>query len=123
MNYVLILNKTKGTTLGYAKIADSFFSRFRGLMLKRELKYGLVLKLPDERSKYGSSIHMFFVRFPLDILFADSKKNVVDLVSIKPWKTYTPKNPARYIIEMEEGTIKKSNTQIGDHLSFVCDRS
>ncbi|MBM4240269.1 MAG: DUF192 domain-containing protein [Euryarchaeota archaeon] len=123
MKYVLIVNKTKGTELGYADIADSFFSRFKGLMLKKNLERGLILKLPHERSRRGSSIHMFFMRISLDIIFTDSQKKVVDTVSIKPWKTYTPRAPAKYVIELEEGGIKASATEIGDQLDFTCEMS
>lgn len=121
MNYVLLVNKTKGTKLGNAKIAHSFFSRFKGLMLKKDLDYGLILTLPDGRSRQGSAIHMFFMRIPLDIIFLDSRRTVVDLVSIEPWKTYTPKKPAKYIIEMKEGSISASKTEIGDHVDFTCE--
>ena len=43
------------------------------------------------------------------------------MVSIEPWKTYTPKAPAKYVIEMEEGTINTFNLQIGDELDFTQD--
>ena len=120
---VMVLNVTKGTQVGESDIADTFFSRLRGTMFKNKLERGLILKLPNTRSRSGSAIHMFFVRFPLDIIFADSNKKVVDIVSIDPWKTYTPKKPAMYVIEMEKGTIKSSKTEIGDELDFTCERA
>lgn len=118
--YLTVINKTKKTVLGESEIADTFFSRLRGTMFKKELERGLILKLPNDRSRNGSAIHMFFVRFPLDIIFVDSNKKVVDTVSIDPWKTYTPKKPAKYVIEMGKGTIKASETKIGDQLDFTC---
>lgn len=123
MSYIFIVNKTKGTTLGYADMADSFLSRFRGLMLKKNLERGLILKLPGGRSRRASGIHMFFMRIPLDIIFLDSQKRVVDAVSIDPWKTYTPQAPASYVIEMGRGVIGASKTQIGDELNFTCDQA
>ncbi len=120
---VMVLNVTKGTQVGESDIVDTFFSRLRGTMFKNKLERGLILKLPNTRSRSGSAIHMFFVRFPLDIIFADSNKKVVDIVSIDPWKTYTPKKPAMYVIEMEKGTIKSSKTEIGDELDFTCERA
>ncbi|MDI6643872.1 MAG: DUF192 domain-containing protein [Methanobacteriaceae archaeon] len=121
MNFVLIVNKSKGNKLGYAKIADTFFSRFKGLMLKKEIERGLILKLPKERGRRSAGIHMFFMKFPLDIIFANSKKEVVDLVTVDPWETYNPKQPAQYIIELKKGIINKTNTELGDELDFVCD--
>jgi uncharacterized membrane protein (UPF0127 family) len=119
----MVINRTKSTVLGESEIADTFFSRLRGTMFKKELKRGLILKLPNTRSRSGSAIHMFFVRFPLDIIFADADRKVVDVVSIDPWKTYTPKKPAKYVIEMEEGTIESSCTEIGDELDFTCENA
>lgn len=120
IKYFMVINRTKNTILGESEIADTFFSRLRGTMFKKKLERGLILKLPNDRSRSGSAIHMFFVRFPLDIIFADSNKKVVDMVSIDPWKTYTPKKSAKYVIEMEKGTIESSGTEIGDELDFTC---
>lgn len=121
MSYVVLLNKSKGTNLGKLDLADSFMSRFLGLMFRKDLERGLILKLPSSRSRRGSAIHMFFMRFPLDIIFTDADKKVVDIVSIEPWKTYTPKAPAKYVIEMEKGTINNFNLEIGDELDFTRD--
>lgn len=119
MKSLILVNKTKGTNMGKLNIADSFMSRLMGLMFKKNIGGGLILKLPSTRSRRGSAIHMFFMRIPLDIIFADETKEVVDMVSIGPWKTYTPKAPAKYVIEMEKGTIKNYNLEIGDELDFT----
>ncbi|AUB60815.1 MAG: DUF192 domain-containing protein [Methanobacterium sp.] len=121
MSYVFIVNKTKGTNLGNADVANSFFSRFKGLMMVKKLEMGLILKLPSDRSRRASGIHMFFMRIPLDVVFADSDKKVVDTVTLDPWTTYTPVAPARYVIELEIGKIAESNTEIGDELDFACE--
>jgi hypothetical protein len=123
MSYVFIVNKTKGTNLGNADVADSFFSRFKGLMMVKKLERGLILKLPSDRSRRASGIHMFFMRIPLDVVFADSDKKVVDVVTLDPWTTYTPVAPARYVIELEKGKLTESNTQIGDELDFTCEHA
>ena len=121
MSYVFIVNKTKGSNLGNADVADSFFSRFKGLMMVKNLERGLILKLPSDRSRRASGIHMFFMRIPLDIVFADSDKKVVDTVTLDPWTTYTPVAPARYVIELEKGKLTESWTEIGDELDFTCE--
>ena len=64
---------------------------------------------------------MFFMRFPLDIIFLDEDKKIVDMVSIKPWKTYTPKAPSKYVIELEEGSINKYKLEIGHEMDFTLD--
>jgi hypothetical protein len=118
---LLIVNKTKGTNLDGAEIANSFFSRFRGLMLRKNLERGLILKIPVGRGRRGSAIHMFFMRIPLDLIFLDEAKIVVDTVTLKPWQTYTPRAPARYVIEFKTGVINNSSTEIGDELDFTCE--
>jgi len=119
-SYVLIENKTKRSSIGRANIADSFFSRFKGLMLKKKLEKGLILKLPSQRGRRAAGIHMFFMRMPLDLIFVDNGKRVVDVATLDPWQTYTPIASARYIIEVEKGKLKDSHTEIGDELDFIC---
>ena len=119
MKQVVLLNKSKGINLGKFDLADSFMSRFRGLMFRKDFERGLILKIPSSRSRHGSAIHMFFMRFPLDIIFVDEYKKIVDMVSIEPWKTYTPKVPSKYVIEMEQGAIKNFKLEIGDELDFT----
>jgi uncharacterized protein len=121
MSHVFLLNKSKEINLGKLALADSFLSRFMGLMFRKDPEKGLILKLPSSRSRRGSSIHMFFMRFPLEIIFLDEDKKIVDMVSIKPWKTYTPKAPSKYVIELEEGSINKYKLEIGDEMDFTLD--
>jgi len=121
LKHFVLINKTKGTNLGKIEVADSFMSRFLGLMFRANVNNGLILKLPSSRSRHGSAIHMFFMRFPLDIVFADPEKKIVDMVSIDPWKTYTPKAPAKYVIELKKGSIEKFSLEINDELDFTLD--
>lgn len=103
-------------------MANSFLSRFMGLMFKGSIERGLVLKIPEGRGRRGSGIHMFFMRIPLDVLFLDQDKVVVDKAHLKPWQMYNPKEPARYVIELEEGTLASSGTEVRDELDFTCDQ-
>jgi uncharacterized protein len=52
--------------------ADTFFKRFLGLMGRRETAYGLYLKPCD-------SIHMFFMRFPIDAVFTDKAGRIMSI--------------------------------------------
>ena len=77
MKELKIVNKDKEITISdNSGIADSFFSRARGLMFSQPKD--LVLVSPVESIKH-SSIHMLFMRFPIDILWLDSEKRVVDI--------------------------------------------
>ncbi len=64
-------------------------------------------------------LHMFFVIFPIDVLFINKNKKVVDLKeSFRPFTFYTPKAKAKYVVELPKGTIKKSKTKLNDIVSF-----
>ena len=48
------------------ELADSFFSRLRGLMFRRRLKEGCGLLLAP-----CNSVHMLFMRFAIDVIYLD----------------------------------------------------
>lgn len=115
----MIINETKGRSWhGRVKLADSFFKRFRGLMLVRGINYALVFVLPTE-TKAHASIHMFFMLSDIDIIWLDSTRRVVDFKTARKWRLYTPKNPARYIIEGPVGLIRALEVEEGDLISWT----
>jgi hypothetical protein len=100
------------------KFAKTFFEKFKGLMLESEknFDYALIFVLGSE-TRIGASVHMLFVFFPIDIIFLDENKKVVDKASLKPWVlNYTPKKPAKYLIEMPKSMGNK--IKIGDKLEW-----
>ena len=113
-----LINKTKKRIIiGEVKIAKTHAQRMRGLMFRAKPNYALILCMPKE-SRIGSAIHMMFVFYPLDVLFLDSKKQVVDKVlGLKPFAlNYVPKRAAKYVVELPEGLGKKAG--IGDLLQW-----
>lgn len=65
-----------------------------------------------------SSIHMFWMRFPLDVLYVDKHHRVVRVQrNIRPWRVGPLRTPgAKYVVELGVGAIDRSNTEIGDQL-------
>ena len=62
---------------------------------------------------------MLMVFYPIDVLFLDKDRKVVELKeNFRPFAFYTPKNNAQYIIELPKNTVKKSKTKLGDKISF-----
>lgn len=61
---------------------------------------------------------MFFMRFPIDVLYLDRSHTVVRAQrEIRPWRIgplYT--KGARFVIELPAGTIARTGTAVGDHL-------
>ncbi|NJE01026.1 DUF192 domain-containing protein [Thermococcus sp. JdF3] len=114
----MLINETKERTWhGPVKLADSFFKRFRGLMLVRHVNHALVFVLPTE-TRANASIHMFFMLSDIDVIWLDSTRRVVDFKTARKWRLYTPRKPAKYIIEGPVGIIKTLDVEEGDLISW-----
>jgi len=101
--------------LSKAKLCKNHFSKALGLMFSRKNKT-LIFIFDKEKI---ISLHMFFVFYPIDVLFLDKNKKVVQIKeNFKPFRIMIPKKPAKYIIELPNNTIKKTNTKVGDTIRF-----
>jgi uncharacterized protein len=113
----MIKNTSKKSILAKESvICKSIFSKAKGLMFSKRIKdKGLVFIFSKEKRH---SLHMLFVFFPIDVLWLNKKKKVVDMKeNFKPFSLIAkPKQKASYIIELPTGTIK--NTRIKDKISF-----
>ena len=96
----------------------TFFSRLRGFMFRRAMRPDEALLMVEPRqSQVGTSIHMFFVRFPLGVVWLDNAGRVVDKVEALPWRPYyAPRGPARYILETHPNFLPR--VAVGDVLAF-----
>ncbi|MDP4092478.1 MAG: DUF192 domain-containing protein [Bacillota bacterium] len=110
-----IVNLTRNKSLADNCIhADSFLSRFKGLMLKKNISPGSGLLI-----KPCSSIHMFFMRFSIDVIFIDRDNVIIHTMSgIKPWHVSPFIKGSKSVLELPEGTIVITGTNKGDKISF-----
>ena len=110
-----ITNETRGTTLAdRAVVASNFFTRLRGLMFRRELPAGEALVF-----NRNSSVHTFWMRFPIDVLFTDRQDVVVGFrEAMPPHRPYAGARGAYRTVELPAGTIAQTGTQHGDQLRF-----
>jgi uncharacterized membrane protein (UPF0127 family) len=122
----MIINKTKNTILAKEiEIADNSGKRARGLMFRDSLpeNQALLMVFPKDSNH---KIWMFGMKFPLDLVFLDSGKRVIEIhKNIKPmnlnprtWKTYCSGKHAKYVLELYPGTVKKTRTEPGDLIGF-----
>ena len=91
-------------------------------MFSKSLKYNEALLIINNRESMIDSIaHMFFVFYPIAIIWLDSSKKVVDIKTrARPFTPFIkPKKPAKYILELPVG--KAELIKIGDKLSFTKD--
>lgn len=105
------------------KFADSFWRRFKGLMFERKenFNYALIFELGN-KTRIEGSIHMLFVFFPIDVVYLDEEKGVIEIAkNIKPWTlNYTPKKPAKFFIELPAG--KAERISLEDRLEWQIKR-
>ncbi len=109
---MIIVHKPSGKTiLTQVKYANSFLDRTIGLMFIPEMKGfdGLILEPCN-------SIHNFFVRFAIDVVFMDRDNKVVKIIrNFKPWRVSGIYLKAKKVLEMEAGKLD-SDVQVGDEL-------
>jgi uncharacterized membrane protein (UPF0127 family) len=110
-----VLNKTKDTVVADdVTLATSMWSRFWGLMGKKAL--------PNDRGLLidpCSSIHMFFMRFPLDVVFLDDEGRVTKVVEgIGPWRMALG-GGGKKALELAVGAASAASVEVGDELAVV----
>ena len=112
-----IKNLTKNKIIAKNSIfLDDNFSKFIGLMLSKKQNRALIFKFNKEKI---ISLHMIFVFYPIDVLFLNKNKIVVDKKeNFKPFTFYKSRKKSMYAIEMPGGIIKKTKTEIGDKIGF-----
>lgn len=110
-----IINKTNSNILAdNVKIANTPFSRIKGLLGKGKFSQGEALILDP-----CNSIHMLFMRFPIDVLFVGKDNRVAKAIpSIKPFQITPIYFKAKFAIELPVGTIQSTSTQQGDCLTL-----
>ena len=111
-----IINSTKNTTVcEQVELADSAWSRLVGLLGRDSLPDGHGLVITQCRS-----IHMFFMRFAIDVVFVDKDNKAIGIVKrIRPFGHSPYYFRASAAIELPAGGIDKSRTEKGDVLAFV----
>jgi uncharacterized membrane protein (UPF0127 family) len=112
---VKIFNLTKNTLLAEnAMLADNPFSRTKGLLGRKGLNPGEALVL-----KPCNSIHTFFMRFPIDVIFVNRQLKVVAAIpALKPYRLSRIYFSAGMAIELPTGGLALSSTAVGDTLFF-----
>jgi len=63
--------------------------------------------------------HMFFVFFTIDMVFLDDKNRVIELKEyFRPFHWYVAKKPHRFVLELDEGDIRRFSIKLGDRVVF-----
>lgn len=96
------------------KMADNFFTRSIGLLSKKSLSEGEGLII-----KPCCSIHTFFMRFAIDVIFVNKKNEVIALYeNVSPWRVLPIHPTSYYVIELPAHSISNKNINKGDLISL-----
>jgi hypothetical protein len=100
-------------------LGESFIQRFMGLMGRASMGQGDGLYLPS------SSIHMMFMRFPIDALFVSradgaGRRTVVGVrPDLPPWRGLVmPVRGAEGVVELPAGTLASLGVAVDDEVVF-----
>lgn len=118
--HLVLRDASRGTVVANRVTSGTgFWQRFWGLMGRSSLGPGEGLYLPV------SSIHMLFMRFPIDALFVSAPdpggtRRVAGMRhALPPWRGLVmPVRGAAGVVELPAGTLAQSGLQPGDAVRF-----
>lgn len=108
-----VFNRTRNLMLvSQGEVAANLWTRFRGLMGRRELSEGFGLLLRHE-----SAIHTFGMRVPIDVVYLDANGKILRQTEVMPPARLGPLvRGVRDVLELPAGTLARTQTRVGDLL-------
>lgn len=103
-------------------VANNFFARFKGLMLRKALGAGEGLLLTKTKQ-----IHTLWMVFSIDVVYlkkiGEDQYQIVDLEkNMKPWSFGKYKKKATDILELKQGIIEKYQIRIEEKIIIVSEK-
>lgn len=117
---VKIVDRSTGKVLvESARWCRSSLCRLLGLQFRRRLKPGEALLLVMAKESIAqTSIHMFFVFFPIAAIWINKAGKITSAQLAKPWRPYyASPEPAKYVLEISPTFLKE--IKVGDEVDFV----
>ena len=108
-----LINSSKGLELAAdLRCAKGFYARGKGLLGRSNLPTGEGLWILR-----CTSIHTFFMRFAIDVVFVD-KNLIVKAIfqNVQPWRMTMPAWTASSVFELPAGTLARCPTEVGDQM-------
>jgi uncharacterized protein len=92
-------------------VAHTMFARMRGLLGKRGLDSGEGLLI-----RPAPSIHTFFMRFPIDVVFLSRQGEVLKVAErVPPWRARSCRH-SYAVLELAAGEAGRRGIALGDRL-------
>jgi len=105
-----------------AEVVSAFAEREKGLMFRESLGDDKgMLFIFEEEGLY--SFWMKNMRFPLDIIWLDLNKKIVDIKeNVMPCsgscEILSPENKAKYVLEVNAGFTRRNKVKVGEVVRF-----
>ncbi|HET8630108.1 MAG TPA: DUF192 domain-containing protein [Thermomicrobiales bacterium] len=110
-----VVNESRGSVVAEAaEVARTWWARGKGLLGRRALPEGAGLVIEP-----CSSIHTWFMAFPIDVAFVAADGRVVRTAhAVRPWRVGPIARGARYVVELPAGTLARTGTEVDDRLAL-----
>ena len=96
-------------------VADTRATRAVGLLSRSGLNPGEALWIVPSRG-----VHTWWMRFTIDVLALNESGVVVDRVAgLKPWRIRLPRRGTAGVLELPEGAIVATGTEIGHRIQLI----
>jgi uncharacterized membrane protein (UPF0127 family) len=95
-------------------VADTLFSRAKGLLGKKSLPQGEGLLITPCKG-----VHTFLMKFPIDVVFLDEENRIIEsLTDFKPHRMTKVLLACSSVLELPAGTVRASDSIIGNQIAF-----
>ncbi len=110
-----VINLSKKTWLATkVRKADNFVTRMVGLLKRSHLGPEEALWLMPSKG-----IHTIGMKFPIDVVFLNKNNQVLGLIAgMAPYRVSGVQLRGHSVIELPNGMIRKSHTEVGDQLEI-----
>ena len=111
-----LINQTKNTVLAEdVFFANTFLKRIKGLLGKKVFLASQAIILDP-----CNSVHTFFMRFAIDVLFVDKDYKVIKVLpKLNPNRITRIYWHSSRVIELPAGRLSLANTQVEDQLQLL----
>jgi len=108
------VESSSGASVCSAEVANGWWTRFWGLMGRKQLPEGLGLWI-----KPSSSVHTSFMRFPIDLVYLSGENEVVKICTrVRPWRLSFGGRGAETVLELAPGALERVQLRIGERLTI-----
>jgi uncharacterized membrane protein (UPF0127 family) len=109
----ILIDERGQTVCGRCEVADRIGSRFFGLMGRRSLDADRGMLF----TRTGS-VHTFFMRFPIDVVFLDRSLRVRKIVPGLRRNRLAASRGAKNVLELPAGAAARAGLEVGARLAW-----